>query len=101
MHSPSITESQRASTESTRGNQYRTPFGTRSATTASTSCWMMARQVPFGGRARTSGSDSSMLLAWNWRRFTAASPASRSMTTVSNTCLSPAASERFLPRATG
>src|SRR5215831_19111501 len=47
---------------------YRTPTGTRWATTGSTSPWTAARGARCGGRPRTSGSGSSMSLAWSWRR---------------------------------
>lgn len=75
---------------STRTSQCRTPAGTPWVTTGSTSSWTPARRVPYGGPPRTSGSGSSTWSAWTWRRFTAASSASRSPMRAVSMCSSPA-----------
>lgn len=62
-HSPSITASLRASTACISQGLFRTQFGTRSATTGSTSRSMTAGRARCGGPPRTSGSGFWMLPA--------------------------------------
>ena len=89
--SPSTTRSPPASTGSTRTTRYRTRRATRSARTGSTSSSTTVREARCGGQRRTSGWASSTSPALNWRRSTAASAASHSVTRVENTSSLPVA----------